>query len=154
MLISAENTDWLVDLQEMHDMVGSSLSAQLHCRHTKSCSVTESGQKLVRPSDGTPDLSTLGLPRQPRAASHLRPRAAVEVSSYRSADQLRVHGNDYSAGRIQIWMTRQAQLLELQKRYSLLTAREREILVLAVSGVLNKHCGEDRSQRDYRQGSP
>jgi FixJ family two-component response regulator len=42
-----------------------------------------------------------------------------------------------------VWRRQQSELGELRQRYELLTAREREVLGLVVSGMLNKQIAFD-----------
>lgn len=66
---------------------------------------------------------------------------AVEFFTKPVSDKLILSAIQHALDRSSLAMARHAQLLELQERYAILTAREREVMDLVVEGLLNKQIG-------------
>lgn len=66
---------------------------------------------------------------------------AVEFFTKPLSDNLILSAIRHAVDRSHLAMARHAQLLELQERYAILTAREREVMDLVVEGLLNKQIG-------------
>src|SRR6202166_2481413 len=68
---------------------------------------------------------------------------AVEFLTKPFQDQDLLDAIRQALDRDRVTSEQQSELAELRKRYELLTAREREVLVLVVSGMLNKQIASD-----------
>ena len=68
---------------------------------------------------------------------------AVEFLTKPFRDQDLLDAIRQALDRDQVLRQQQSELSELQKRYGLLTAREREVMGLVVSGMLNKQIAFD-----------
>src|SRR5712671_2957856 len=68
---------------------------------------------------------------------------AVEFLTKPFRDQDLLDAIHQALDRDRVTRQRQSELAELRKRYEVLTAREREVMVLVVSGMLNKQIASD-----------
>ena len=79
---------------------------------------------------------------------------AVEFLAAPWRDEALVDAIECALDRSRHVLERQARLMELHESYRSLTPREREVMVLVVSGLLNKQVGGELGhQRDHRQGA-